>query len=433
MTLKLLREKRTKAVADMRAIVDAAHADNDRELTADETASYAALKKTADSLTETITREEDLESRELQLAGRRPAIAQLHQPRVPRGPEASTEFETFSDFLFAAMFRQNDQRLTGLWANFPADMNAMEMGTGSAGGFAVPTQFLAEVFKVSPQSAIVRPRARVIPAGTPPDSAITAPALDQSGAPPANMFGGVQLAWTAEGGLKNETDAKLREVTLTPHEVSGFVTVTDKLLTNWPAASVFIGDLLSSAKDAGEDYSFLQGNGNGKPLGAIVSPAAYAVKRTTAGQINYQDVANMMGRMLMKGGTAGPVWVASRSIHSKLLTMKNDLPGGDGSLVWQPNFRDAGGNQSLLGYPLLWNERSPTLGVRGDLSFDDFGYYLIKDGSGPFIAASPHPKFTENKTIIKIYWNVDGQPWLNAPLQDESGYATSPFVVLDIP
>jgi hypothetical protein len=31
---------------------------------------------------------------------------------------------------------------------------------------------------------------------------------------------------------------KLREITLTPHEVAGTMTVTDKLLRNWQAAAV---------------------------------------------------------------------------------------------------------------------------------------------------------------------------------------------------
>jgi len=63
----------------------------------------------------------------------------------------------------------------------------------------------------------------------------------------------------------------------------------------------------------------------------------------------------------------------------------------------------------------------------------DLSYYLIKDGSGPFVAASPHVYFTTNKTVIKIFWNVDGQSWLNDPLGLEGSVANtvSPFVVLN--
>jgi hypothetical protein len=49
------------------------------------------------------------------------------------------------------------------------------------------------------------------------------------------------------------------------------------------------------------------------------------------------------------------------------------------------------------------------------------------------VAASEHVKFLENKTVFKIFQNVDGQPWLTAPFTQEGGYQVSPFVVLDIP
>ena len=49
------------------------------------------------------------------------------------------------------------------------------------------------------------------------------------------------------------------------------------------------------------------------------------------------------------------------------------------------------------------------------------------------MAASEHVKFLQNKTVIKIFWNVDGAPWLKAPFKEENGYEVSPFVALDVP
>jgi HK97 family phage major capsid protein len=84
----------------------------------------------------------------------------------------------------------------------------------------------------------------------------------------------------------------------------------------------------------------------------------------------------------------------------------------------------------LMGYPIMWHERSPALGTKGDLTLADLSNYLIKDGSGPFVASSEHVKFTSNKTVFKIFWNVDGQPWLTAPFTQEGGFVVSPFVTL---
>jgi len=83
-----------------------------------------------------------------------------------------------------------------------------------------------------------------------------------------------------------------------------------------------------------------------------------------------------------------------------------------------------------MGIPVVFNQRSPALNAVGDLVLADFDGYLIKDGSGPFIASSTHVKFRENKTAMKVFWNVDGQPWLTAPLYGEDDYRTSPIVEL---
>jgi HK97 family phage major capsid protein len=80
-----------------------------------------------------------------------------------------------------------------------------------------------------------------------------------------------------------------------------------------------------------------------------------------------------------------------------------------------------------------WNNRSVGLGSKGDIVLADWFYYVIKDGSGPFVAASEHVLFRQNKTVVKIFWNVDGAPWLTAPIKEENGYEVSPFVGLDVP
>ena len=126
----------------------------------------------------------------------------------------------------------------------------------------------------------------------------------------------------------------------------------------------------------------------------------------------------------MSGGRA--VWIASRSILPQLMTMVDAA----GNLIWQPNARD-GAPGSLLGFPVLLNDRSPVLGAQADLVLVDLNYYMIKDGFGISVSASEHPQFTRNRTIIKAFWNVDGAPWLNTPLLLEDGATqVSPFVVL---
>lgn len=429
MTLKELREARVKLVAEMRGIIEAAETE-DRDLTAEEQTSFDEKQTALDALDKRIERFSNLEAAEAVDEAIIPAAARRNAPAAPPGPEAKREFESLGEFMHAVRFNPNDQRLNYVENASAGDSEIsaeMRMDNDTQGGFMIPTQLRSTILKVEPQDSLVRPRANVIPAGSPPDAGITMPALDQSGANPSNMFGGVEVQWINEGDEKPETDANLKSITLTPHEVAGTVTVTDKLLRNWTAASAFLENLLRGAVSQAEDYAFLRGTGVGQPLGAINAGATKFINRTTANTIVYADVLAMVARLLMRGGQA-PVWSMPQELLPKLAVMQDP----EGHYIWQANARD-GIAGTLLGYPVRWNNRAPGAGTKGDVLLADWSQYLIKDGSGPFVAASEHVLFKQNKTVVKIFWNVDGAPWLHAPIKEENGWEVSPFVGLDVP
>ena len=304
--------------------------------------------------------------------------------------------------------------------------NEWTMGTGEEGGFAVPERRLEQVLMLGPEGAIVRPRATVIPAGDPPDSKITIPAFKQGA---AGVYGGVEVSWIGEGAEKPETDGKLREVSLTPQEVAAHTVVTDKLLRNWAAASTFIGNLLRGAMVAAEDYAFLRGNGVAKPIGAMNGDGVLVVNRNTAADIKYVDIVAMLAKLTPES-VGSALWVANQSTLPKIATLQD----GAGNYIFIQGDATRGIPATLAGIPIRFTGKTPVLGSKGDLMLLDLRYYLIKDGSGPFIAASEHVLFKQNKTVIKVFWNVDGKGWVDEPLTLEDGATqVSPYVVLDVP
>jgi len=438
--LEKLRQKRAQAAARMREILDAATDDNGeaRDLTEEETAEFDGLQAEIDKVKPEITRLEALAAEEAELDEIEPGAGRRSGTRhIPPGPEAKKEFESLGEFMYAVRFNPDDQRLEYHEEVGVQSANDQSMETGDQGGFAVPTQYRNEMRQVSPQEAIIRPRAEVIEPGFPPDAAMSLTALDQTdddNSTPDNVYGGVTVDWIEEGGEKPQSDADLRNIILQPHEVAGHIKVTDKLLRNWPAASSFLQRQLRGAVISAEEHKFMSGVGVGAPLGITRAGAAYTVNRGTATEFDHTDATNMLARVLMRGGS--PCWIMSQSVMPQLLTMRNEVGSpavGDGSLVWDPDKRDANGDQVFMGYPIKWHERSAALGSKGDVVLADLSYYLIKDGSGPFVATSEHVHFTSNRTVIKIFWNVDGQPWLTEPFVQEGGYQVSPFVVLDVP
>jgi len=302
----------------------------------------------------------------------------------------------------------------------PAKLKAMGIDSGEAGGFAVPDQFAARILAVPPMASIVRPRATVLPPGEYPDAKLEIPALRQGA---SGLYGGVTFSAVNEGTAGTANDPKLDLVTLEPQRLSGYVIVGNSLLRNATAMSAFIETLFRNAKAGYEDYQFIQGTGGALPLGFLNSAAKVQVVRNTATDVKFADIANMLAKMYGDN----PIWIANKSILPKLIGMADTV----GNSIYIVGDITKGISAQLAGYPIFYTFRNPALGTEGDLMLVDPSYYLIKDGSGPFIQASEHVAFTSDQTYIKMTWFMDGQPWVKSQLlmEDASTY-TSPIVVL---
>lgn len=423
-----------------------------RNLTNEEEQEWVALQDQYDSLSAQIDqrRMDDLAARDADL--NKPANRPWRPSTVVPGERSQNNqklddggFANLGEFIDAVRFGDPKGRLRSLpQSNGEARATAVPeafrsqilpgsvraewtMGTGSEGGFAVPSQTAGgDPLMLQVEGPIVRPRATVVPAGNPPDAAISMPAFHQGA---DGILGGVQVRWTGEGDEKPETSGKLREVTLQPHEVSATTVVSDKLLRNWQAADAFISSLLRKAVDHTEDIVALRGDGVAKPLGVANSTGALAVNRALANKISYADVVQMLAKLL-PDSTGRAVWVANQSVLPELVS----LTDGAGRYIFIQGDATKGIPTTLAGIPIRFTGKTPALGTKGDLMLVDFSYYLLKDGSGPFIAASEHVYFKQNKTVVKVYWNVDGKGWCIEPLLLDDGVTqVSPYVILDIP
>lgn len=428
MTLQQLLQARAAKIDRQGAILAKAKADG-RDLTAEEEAEFDGLETEITDLDNSIKAMQKQEaraathaarSRELDNGGDRPYRAAIHPGGAPAtNQKENYGFGSFGEFMDAVRFGDSQGRLQAI-------RNDLSMGTGSEGGFAVPEQFRDELLRLAAEQSIVRPRAEVIPPGTPPDSKITIPSFIQGA---SGVYGGAMVSWIAEGGAKPKTSAQLGEVTLEPHEVAAHVVVTDKLLRNWGAASSFIRNLLTQAMTAAEDTAFLKGDGAGKPFGALNAAGRIVVNRATANKVNYLDLVSMRARFL-PNSVENAVWVAAQSALPQIMTLQDPV----GNYIFIQGDASKGIPATLMGIPIRFTGKTGPLGQVGDVALIDFSYYLIKDGSGPFILASEHVEFVNNKTVIKCFWNVDGKPWVEAPLKLEDGVTTaSPYVVLGAP
>ena len=418
--LKELRERRESLIAKMQALLDLA-ASETRDLTPEEDVEYKAHEIEIEKIKGDIARREKLATLEQEArATSAPAYIPNFRGRGANG-ETPREWRGFGEFIYSLRFNRHDPRLQDVeYIQF--ETRDQSMGVGSEGGYMVPNQFRDQLLAVTPQEAIFRPRCTIIPAGDPPDATITMPALDQGAG--SNMYGGVTVYPIGEGDTLTETQAKLREVSWTPHQFGAYVLVTNKLLANWQSAGAFIQEQLRKAKNAYEDTQFYKGNGVAKPKGVLNQAAAITVVRGTASTIVSGDIDNIMTRVKMGGSF---LWIASQTTYPQLITLKNSNNWN----LFATDYTKPMPN-TLMGIPLVFADRSVALGTTGDLILVDLNYYLIKDGSGPYVDVSEHVYFTSAKTVVRLIWATDGNSWLNEalPLEGSTSNTVSPFVIL---
>jgi len=347
-----------------------------------------------------------------------PTSAPFHAPVASNVVEGELvddkkEFLNLGEFLNAIKSGGTDERL-----NF---VTAQEMGTGSTGGFLVPQKFGDMITAFTPESAIVRPRAMVIPGGENPDAEIEFPALDQSGS--KGVYSGVVVKWLAEGGTIDKTAFSVRKIKMAPKAVAGYIALSNKLLANTAAASMLGTKLLSEAIVKAEDDAFIGGDGIGKPFGFMNHTSAKIINRNTADTVKFVDLTLMVQNH--KGNMKE--WVISQTLYSTITTMVDANNG----LIFTNGVN--GVSPMMLGFPVRWSERTPTIGVKGDIMLLDLSFYYIKDGRGLILSASEHVNFLEDETLFKVIKSVDGQSSMNTTLELENGSTVSPYVILDVP
>jgi len=411
---------------EAQALLDTAR-NEQRDLTAEESERFAKITGDLASLRAANERQKTLDSQRAYWEGStgHTPITLPDGPGEKQEPKPEKQYRNFGEW-FAGLQRREGAAMSMTeyrGGNTEQRADNLVMGTGSLGGYLVPEQFRNEIMMVSGEAAIVRPRAQVIPAGSPPDAPITMPAFVQGS---DGVYGGVAGQWIGEAGSKPQTDVAFSQISLEPKEYAAYMRLSDKLLRNSSAMGAFVTNAMRNKIAAEQDYQFLRGDGIGKPLGVLNAAGKKNVARNTSSDVKYEDILGMMS-VLLPGSLAGAVWVANITTMPKIA----ELEDGAGNNIFINGDATKSLPATLAGVPLLWNGKMPTLGNEGDLCLVDFSYYLIKDGSGPFVASSEHVHFTTNETVIKAFVNVDGQPWVTSALTLEDGSTTvSPYVIL---
>ena len=304
----------------------------------------------------------------------------------------------------------------------------------SEGGFLVQQEFSNTIWEKSYEVGELIKRAFRIPLTNPNSNGIKIPAGDETSRADGSRYGGVQVFWTEEGGLKTASKPAFRQMDLKLKKVAGIVYTTDELVEDAGALQAFIQRVLPIELRFAVENAFVNGTGAGQPLGYMNSGAVISVAKETgqlAATVLYENVLKMWSRMWAPS-RASAVWLISQNVEPQLYAMS--LAVGTGGV---PVYLPAGGASSapfatLFGRPVIASEYTATLGTQGDIQLVDMNEYVYIEKGGIKSDSSMHVRFLYDEMTFRFVYRVDGQPAWNSAITPRNGGDTlSPFVVLD--
>lgn len=358
--------------------------------------------------------------------------------RYAPGRKADGIFDHATDFLRATAPSAGNMKDFGELRPKLAKLAEIQNSYGSEvpadGGFLVPEILRSEILEMQLETALIRPRATVIPMSS---LRVPIPTIDDT-SHVSSVLGGVTAYWTEEAAALTASSASFARVVLDAKKLTAYAEVPNELLQDAPAFAGFFDSSMPRAVTFFEDVAFFTGTGVGEPEGYINSPCSVQVA-AESGQptqtIVWENITKMYARMLPTSlGKA--VWIASIDCFPQLATMALSVGTGGGP-VWIGNFSGGQGGMdtppvSILGRPVFFTEKAPTLGTTGDISFVDLSYYLIGDRMTMQASSSEHYKFGNDMTAFRLIERVDGRPWLQSALTPHNGSSNtlSPVVQL---
>lgn len=356
-----------------------------------------------------------------------PARNVLYNRRAPGGKvDDAGLFDRPEDYLRAIWYRNNEPDAMAIKDKLIGIKNAFGSTVPADGGFLIPETLRSELLRVALESAIVRPRSRVIPMES---LRVPLPTIDST-SNASSVHGGMIGYWTEEAGALTQSSATFGRVVLDAKKLTGYSEVPNELFQDSIVSfGAFLSQIFPEAIAWFEDVAFFSGTGAGEPLGFLNAPAAVSVTKETgqaASTVVWENIVKAYARML-PSSMGRAVWIINNDAFPELATMALSV-GTGGSAIWL-NSGAQGPPMTILGRPVIFTEKAETVGTAGDINFVDLGYYLIGDRQAMSAETSPHYKFANDQTAFRIIERVDGRPWINSAITPRKGSNTlSPFV-----
>jgi HK97 family phage major capsid protein len=330
----------------------------------------------------------------------------------------SGQFRSAGEFFSIVASGRFDPRL---------QQRGLTVGSPSDGGFLVPTEYASELHNVALENEIVLPRCAVEPMFSDEKKVSAA----EIGSHSAHLFGGLVGYWKGEGSDLAESTPKFRQMTLKAKKLTALFKFSNEWAADTPNGEAKLVSLAGGGLGWYRDVAFLTGTGAGEPLGILNADCTASVEKETeqqAATIIYANLAKMLGS-LHPASFSNAIWVCHVTTVPQLLQLS--IPVGTGGSVY-PALSESNGTWKLLTRPVIFTEKTETLGSQGDIILADFSQYIVGLRQDIRFDVSQHVAFSSDESYGRLIARVDGQPLWDEALTLKDGTTTvSPFVTLD--
>lgn len=301
------------------------------------------------------------------------------------------------------------------------------VGVGSEGGFVVQEDFAGTILDTAAKAGEILQRVDRYTVSS--NSNMAKWVMVDENDITETVFGGVQTYWTSEGATVAASKPQFREMRLELEKVMGLAYATEELLQDAAFMSGFYERAFSLAVNRLLESSIIGGDGVGKPLGILNSPALVTIAKESqqaAETVKAENFLKMWSGCLFQN-RANTIWL----LHPDLESQLSQLKLGD-ELIWMPEGGLSGSMyQTILGRPVIFNDQCSEIGTKGDVILTDLSQYMLLTKGQARQDWSMHVEFLSDQMCFRIVLRINGAPKLNRPIELKNSKKTrSPFVTL---
>jgi HK97 family phage major capsid protein len=403
-----LHDKRLGAVAGMRALLEVAEEHKHGKLSAEDEQKFNRLDR---DVTEFGARIDELI--DVEKSSRAADDQRARFERIVRPDGMGRSRDDFPDGIVAAALAGQGPRsfyadFRNLKHSFEADgrlkVESWDLGEGvpnatTAGGYTVPSSFLAELFTHLVEATGVRAAgARQII--TDDGRSLPVPKTTSHGS----------AALVAEGGTIAENDPAFGQATLSAFKFGQLIQVSTELAQD---TGISLDGYL--AESAGRNLGlasggyFVTGTNSSQPDGVAIAPVVG--KTGASGQtltVKADDLVDTF-HSLVTGYRKNGTWLMRDATVGSIRKIVTGI-ASDTTYVWQPGLV-AGAPDTILGRPVFTDPNMPAMAANAySILFGDFSkHYVIRDVVGVRFERSDDYAFNQDLITFRALLRTDGE------------------------